>query len=92
MGKENVRDIIAFGLDPDRTFIFSDVEYIEHLYPNVVKIQKHVNYSQIKGIFGVTESDNCGKVAFPAVQAAPSFSNSFPHIFGSRKDVPCIIP
>jgi hypothetical protein len=25
-------------------------------------------------------------------QAAPSFSNSFPHIFGGRTDVPCLIP
>ena len=33
-----------------------------------------------------------GKIAFPAIQAAPSFSHSFPHTFGSRKDVPCLIP
>jgi tryptophanyl-tRNA synthetase len=26
------------------------------------------------------------------VQAAPSFSNTFPHIFGQRTDVPCLIP
>ena len=33
-----------------------------------------------------------GKFAFPAVQAVPSFSNTFPHIFGKRKDIPCLIP
>ena len=33
-----------------------------------------------------------GKIAFPAIQAAPAFSHSFPHTFGSRKDVPCLIP
>lgn len=33
-----------------------------------------------------------GKISFPAIQAAPSFSNSFPHIFGDRHDVPCLIP
>ena len=37
-------------------------------------------------------SSNCGKIAFPAIQAAPSFSNTFPHIFGDKKDVPCLIP
>ena len=26
------------------------------------------------------------------MQAAPSFPSSFPHIFGSRVDVPCLIP
>lgn len=33
-----------------------------------------------------------GKIAFPAVQAAPAFCNSFPETFGGRKDVPCLIP
>jgi tryptophanyl-tRNA synthetase len=41
---------------------------------------------------GITDSDNTGKSAYPAIQAAPSFSNSFPHIFGNRHDVPCLIP
>lgn len=27
-----------------------------------------------------------------AVQAAPSFSNSFPQIFGGKSDIPCLIP
>ena len=33
-----------------------------------------------------------GKVAFPAVQAAPAFSTSFPQIFGDNKDIRCLIP
>ena len=33
-----------------------------------------------------------GKSAFPAIQAAPCFSTSFPHIFGGKKDIPCLIP
>ena len=36
--------------------------------------------------------DAIGKVSFPAIRAAPSFSNSFPHIFGTRSDIPCLIP
>ena len=35
MGKS---DIIAFGFDPEKTFIFSDCEYIKYLYPNVLKV------------------------------------------------------
>jgi len=92
LGVENTKDIIAFGFDPEKTFIFSDCEYIQYLYQNVLKVQKHVTYNQVKRIFGLNESDNCGKVAFPAVQAAPSFSNSFPHIFGKQHDVLCLIP
>ena len=33
-----------------------------------------------------------GKISFPAIQAAPSFSNSFPQIFRDRTDVQCLIP
>src|SRR5271168_5228611 len=29
---------------------------------------------------------------FVAIQAAPSFSNSFPQIFGTRSDIPALIP
>ena len=92
MGISNIKDIIAFGFDPEKTFIFSDVGYIKELYPNVIKVQKSVNYNQLKGIFGFNESDNVGKFAFPPIQATPAFSNSFKHIFGERKNVPCLIP
>lgn len=89
---ENAKDIIACGFDITRTFIFSDLDYIGSMYPNIVKIQKAVTYNQVKGIFGFDDSVNIGKHAFPAVQAAPSFPSSFPHIFGDRVDVPCLIP
>lgn len=92
MGISNIKDIIAFGFDPEKTFIFSDVEYIQHLYPNVIRVQKHVNFNQIKGIFGFTPSDCVGKFAFPPVQCTPAFSNSFPHIYGKRTNIPCLIP
>jgi tryptophanyl-tRNA synthetase len=37
-------------------------------------------------------SDCIGKLHFVSVQAAPSFSNSFPQIFGTKSDIPCLIP
>ena len=33
-----------------------------------------------------------GKMGFPAVQAAPAFSTTFPDTFGESKDVRCLIP
>ena len=38
MGMSNIKDILAFGFDPEKTFIFSDVEYIQVLYPNILKV------------------------------------------------------
>ncbi|ELW47227.1 Tryptophanyl-tRNA synthetase, cytoplasmic [Tupaia chinensis] len=92
---ENAKDIIACGFDVNKTFIFSDLDYMGSspgFYRNVVKIQKHVTFNQVKGIFGFTDSDSIGKISFPAIQAAPSFSTSFPQIFGGRADVQCLIP
>ena len=45
MGRANIKDIIAFGFDPEKTFIFSDMDYIHNLYPNVLKVQKHVTFN-----------------------------------------------
>ena len=42
MGKSNIKDVLAFGFDPEKTFIFSDTEYIKTLYPNVLKVQKNI--------------------------------------------------
>lgn len=35
MAKENIKDIIACGFDPKLTFIFSNFDYIGHMYPTV---------------------------------------------------------
>ncbi|XP_031557779.1 tryptophan--tRNA ligase, cytoplasmic-like [Actinia tenebrosa] len=95
LGYENVKDIIALGFDPKNTFIFSDIDYIGNspsFYQNIIKIQKCITFNQVRATFGFVETDSIGKIAFPAVQAAPAFCSSFPETFGSRKDVPCLIP
>lgn len=95
MAFENVKDIIACGFDMNKTFIFCDFDFIgqcPEFYQNMLRVQRSVTFNQVKGIFGFGDSDCIGKIAFPAVQAAPSFSTSFPFIFKGRKDVPCLIP
>lgn len=44
---ENAKDIIACGFDPKKTFIFSDLDYIQHMYPTILKIQKATTYNQV---------------------------------------------
>ncbi|KAG1764193.1 tryptophanyl-tRNA synthetase [Suillus occidentalis] len=91
--RSNAKDIIAVGFDAKKTFIFSDFEYVGGpFYRNVVKISRQISYNQSKATFGFNDSDNIGKIHFCAVQAAPSFSNSFPHIFGEVSNIPCLIP
>ncbi|XP_064489605.1 tryptophan--tRNA ligase, cytoplasmic-like [Ornithodoros turicata] len=95
MAHENIRDIIACGFDPAKTFIFTDFEFVgqcPEFYKNIVRVRRSVTFNQVKGIFGFGDSDSIGKISFPAVQAAPAFPTSFPFIFGNRKDVACLIP
>jgi tryptophanyl-tRNA synthetase len=107
--RQNARDIIAVGFNLEKTFIFSDFDYVGGpFYHNVVKISRQITYSQAKATFGFNDSyvnpnvavmhilimcrDNIGKIHFASIQAAPSFSNSFPQIFGTVSNIPCLIP
>jgi len=93
MAFENAKDIIACGFDVNKTFIFSDLDIRgKDFYSNVLKVQKHVTFNQVKGIFGFDDSSSIGKIMFPGVQAAPAFSSSFREIFGGSEKVPCLIP
>jgi len=95
LAMENAKDIISLGFDKEKTFIFSDLNFIGQcpaFYHNMIRIQKCVTYNQVKGIFGFGDSDVIGKISFPAIQAAPSFSSSFPFIFGGAKNIPALIP
>lgn len=89
---ENARDIIAVGFDLKKTFIFQNTLYMGTMYKNVVRIARHINLTTIRSVFGFKNEDNVGRFFFPSIQAAPCFSSSFPHIFGSREDIPCLIP
>lgn len=88
---DNARDIIACGFDVKKTFIFTNLDYHHHMYPTILKIQKFCTYNQARAIFGFTGSDNIGKAAFAAVQAAPSFSAAFETVLHTP-NMPCLIP
>ncbi|KAK9449572.1 uncharacterized protein V1518DRAFT_373110 [Limtongia smithiae] len=89
----NARDIIAVGFDVKKTFIFSDLRYMGGAYyENVVRVSRQITTNTAKAVFGFNDSDNIGKLHFASIQITAAFSNSFPHIFGTRKDVPSLIP
>ncbi|CAD2219138.1 tryptophanyl-tRNA synthetase [Angomonas deanei] len=90
----NIKDIIAFGFNPRRTFIFRNSQYMGEMYPTVLSVQKLLTGNAVKNTFGIADTDSVGKFAFPATQAAPSFSSSFRRVLHSAKDekLRCIIP
>jgi len=48
LARENIKDIIAVGFDPAKTFIFTDFDYMGgEFYKNVVRIQRAVTLNQV---------------------------------------------
>ena len=64
---ENAKDIVACEFLEDRTFLFSDLDYVGRMYPNIVRIWRAVTVNQVNKIFGFDGESNIGKIAFPAV-------------------------
>lgn len=85
---DNALDVIAYGFDPKKTFIFSDLEYAKTLYKMAIQIAKHITFSTARAVFGFTSQSNIGIIFFPAIQAAPCF---FPSML-KGENIPCLIP
>ncbi len=82
---ENIKDIIAAGFDPDKTFIFKDSEYIRNMYPLAMKAARKITTSTVKAVFGFTDSTNIGIQMYPAIQTTPTFFEK------KRCLIPCAI-
>ncbi|NWI66410.1 SYWC protein, partial [Todus mexicanus] len=95
--KENAKDIIACGFDINKTFIFSDLEYLGKLKFGGLTSLGELPCPVWDTLWGyqVTNQQHLihsGKISFPAIQAAPSFSSSFPQIFNGKENIQCLIP
>jgi tryptophanyl-tRNA synthetase len=75
--RDNARDIVACGFNVEKTFVFSNFEYMPAMYPEVVKLQKLLPIKFVKEVLGAKDTDNCGQVAYAGVRAAPAFAASF---------------
>lgn len=86
-GRENARDIIAFGFDPDLTFIFSDYNYRQEetgYEAFVTQLKNLVRIKDVQSSFGFDGETNVGMTGWPLYQSAAAFSKSFKHIFGNK--------
>ena len=88
MAYENALDVIACGFDPNKTYIFTDIEYAKTQYKIAVQIAKHITFSTVKAVFGFKNSSNIGIIFFPSIQAVPCFLPSVQ----KKKNIPCLIP
>jgi tryptophanyl-tRNA synthetase len=89
---ENAKDIIAFGFDPEKTFIFMDSQYYGYMFECILHVQKAINVNQCSTVFGFTPASSVGQLSYPCAEIATAFPGAFPHLFGSKRDIPSFIP
>ncbi len=65
--RENLRDILAVGFDPERTRIVVDTEDADVIYPLAVRYAKDITTATVDAVYG--EQPNVGMSFYPAVQA-----------------------
>ncbi|MFC1804046.1 tryptophan--tRNA ligase [Thermoproteota archaeon] len=85
---ENALDVIACGLNPEKTHILSDSDHIQHIYKLGLKVAKRTTFSTVRAVFGFTNSDNIGAIWHPALQMMVCFLQSD----REGKNIPCLIP
>ncbi|CCE66259.1 hypothetical protein TPHA_0P01010 [Tetrapisispora phaffii CBS 4417] len=91
--RENAKDIIAVGFNPENTFIFSDLSYMGGgFYETVVRVSRQITGSTAKAVFGFNDSDCIGKFHFASIQIASAFPSSFPEVLGLPDKTQCLIP
>ncbi|ELY43807.1 tryptophan--tRNA ligase [Natronorubrum tibetense] len=65
--RENLRDILAVGFDPERTRIVVDTADADVLYPIAVRLATHLTPATVEAVYG--QQDTVGLQFYPAVQA-----------------------
>ena len=66
--RENLRDVLAVGFDPDRTRIVIDTADADVVYPVAIAVSKALTQSTVDATYG--DPQNVGLSFYPAVQTA----------------------
>jgi tryptophanyl-tRNA synthetase len=66
--RENLRDLLAVGFDPERTTVVVDTADADVVYPVAAALSKHLTPATVEATYG--EPPNVGLGFYPAVQAA----------------------
>jgi tryptophanyl-tRNA synthetase len=65
--RENLRDVLAVGFDPDRTRILIDTADADLVYPVAARVARYLTQSTVEATYG--SPGNVGESFYPAVQA-----------------------
>ncbi|KAH0792314.1 Tryptophan--tRNA ligase, cytoplasmic [Histomonas meleagridis] len=90
--ESNIRDILAQGFNPEKTFIMRESKYFDINVPFLTEMSRCMSLHVIQSLFGFVDEHSVGYVVFPAKQIAPAFAQYFVKLFTHPNDVYCLIP
>ena len=89
----NIRDILAQGFNPEKTFIMRESKHFDINVPFLTEMSKVMSLHVTQSLFGFSADHSVGYVVFPAKQIAPAFAMYFTKLFGNvAKDTVVLIP
>ncbi|XP_063933091.1 tryptophan--tRNA ligase, cytoplasmic-like [Zophobas morio] len=75
-----VPQILSCGFDQNITYIFSNIQNSQFMYPNIIKIQKLISVQEIMDFYSLTINDIAGFVTHPSYAIAATFASSIPSL------------
>jgi len=86
LGKQNSIGIIAFGFNPERTFIFSNHDFksysaFKRAADDMLKV---IRFKDIQAVFGIKDDDPLGRAVWAVYQSVAAFSQSFGEMFNEK--------
>jgi tryptophanyl-tRNA synthetase len=88
----NIRDILALGFDPEKTFILRQSKCADLNVPFLAAMSAQMSLHVVNNLFGFSSGHNVGYVVFPAKQIAPAFGPYFRGLLAKPRDTVCLIP
>ncbi|KAI4189151.1 MAG: hypothetical protein L6R41_001650 [Letrouitia leprolyta] len=72
---DNAKDILAFGFDPKKTFLFSNLDFVGGaLYENNIGVARYISMKSIRATLGFGDDDNVGMFYCCSTQSAGAHS------------------
>lgn len=80
----NGRDILAFGFNPAKTFMFSNLAFVGGpFYENIVRVARMISVASMKRALGFNDDNNVGMFYCCSTQSAGTFATSYPDLLKS---------
>jgi len=90
--ESNIRDILAQGFNPEKTFIMRESKWYNICPGFLSELCRNMSLHVVQSLFGFSEEHSVGYVVFPMRQIAPAYAQYFPMIFDKPKETVCLIP